>query len=139
MSRQSIKPRNYIGIDYGAARIGVARAGFLAKIAEPLTTLLVDGTEVNTIIALAEQEEAGTIVLGRPRGLDGQVTPQTAIVENFAKHLRVHGFDVQLVDEALTSVAAEDLLKEKHRPKWPHEDVDSIAAMILLDDYLHSL
>ena len=136
MSKLPTKNSNYLGVDFGGKRIGIARAGSIAKLAEPLTTLVVDGTEISRILRLAEQEEAGVIVVGRPRGLDGQETDQTKLATKFAEILQQAGLHVVMIDEALTSKAAEGFLKTKHRPGWPHEDVDNIAAMILLDDYL---
>jgi putative Holliday junction resolvase len=136
MSKRPIQRPNYLGVDFGGKRIGVARAGSIAKLAEPLVTIPADGTEVARIMELAAKEDAGTIVVGLPRGLDGQHTEQTGLAEKFASVLKESGLKVVMVDEALTSHAAEGFLKTKHRPGWVHEDVDNIAAMILLDDYL---
>lgn len=139
MSKPPTKHPNFLSVDFGTARIGVARASAVARLAEPLVTIPGDHRAIQRIVELAEKEDAGTIVVGRPRGLDGQHTPQTQLAEDFAKDLASRGLKVELVDEALTSSAAKGFLKAKHRPGWTHEDVDNIAAMIILDDYLHSL
>ena len=98
-------------------------------------TLVVDGSEIPQITSLVKQEQADTIVVGLPRGLDGQVTDQTVAVQEFIAKLQAEGLSVQTIDEAGTSVEAEKLLAQKDRPRWPHESVDALAAMILLNDY----
>lgn len=136
MSKPKSSSKGYLGIDVGTKRIGVARAGAVARLAEPLVTIPVNGKEVQRIVELAIHEDADTVVVGKPRGLNGQTTPQTVYTEQFAELLKLKGLKVVMMDEALTSEAAASFLKSKHRPGWSQEDVDNISAMIILDDYL---
>lgn len=128
-----------LGLDVGKSRIGVARASVVARLAEPLELIEVNGTELQQISELCRREHANKLVVGLPRGLDGQETDQTAYTRAFIEKLRQAGLEVVTIDEAGTSVAAKELLKERYRPHWRHESIDAVAAMILLNDYLETI
>ncbi len=136
MSNQSPQVNNYLGIDYGEKRVGVARASAVARLPEPLITLPNSEHIIEDVIALAEQEDADVVVVGYPRGLDGQITEQTRKVQLFIDQLQAAGVTTSVIDEAGTSVAASEYLRSKDRPHWKHEGIDAIAAVILLTDYL---
>lgn len=127
-------PKNLIALDVGEKRIGVASATTAIRIAIPMTTLQVDGSEIKEIAEIAIREGADTIVVGYPRNQSGEPTAQTAYVETFAKQLK----DIATVafqDESLTSVLAEQRLKSYKKP-YTKEDIDAQAAVLILQDYL---
>src|SRR6185369_17047614 len=104
-------PLNVLGLDVGDRRIGVALANLVARIPEPLLTI--DRSETDnvfeTIDKLILENEVQTVVIGLPRGLEGQETGQTQTVRQFAKELKEQlGVKVELQDEAGTSVLAEE-------------------------------
>ena len=74
-------------LDVGEKRIGVAVADLGVKIAIPLTTIEVDGTEIEQILRLYGRENARTLVVGYPRNQQGETTAQTVFVEEFVKPL----------------------------------------------------
>ncbi len=125
---------NIVALDVGTKRIGVASASLSIKIAIPLTTILVDGGEVEAIKKIVADESAETIVVGYPRNQAGEATDQTGLVEVFARQL--HGIaSIVFQDESLTSVMAEDRLKSSGKP-YEKGDIDMHAATIILQDYL---
>lgn len=126
-----------LALDVGEARIGVAVADSAVRIAVPLITLEVDGTELQKIADLATKEGADTIVVGYPRNQAGEATKQTAYVEAFADKLKATISDVVYQDESLTSVMAEQRLKDGGRA-YTKGDIDSEAAAIILQDYLEA-
>ncbi len=121
----------FLGIDVGSVRIGLARGSSAAKIAEPITTLAADEALVQ-IAEIAKKNTTTAIVVGLPRGLDGQETEQTREVIKWAEKAK-NQIDLAFYwqDEALTSHKAKE-----HQPKT-HE-LDSIAAAIILQDFLDS-
>jgi putative Holliday junction resolvase len=126
----------YLGIDYGAVRIGLAIADAETKLARPLTT-------VSTAELVATIEREGpfkAIVVGLPRSLDGQDTAQTLAVRRFTDDVLWRKLRIEPVfqDEAGTSGVAEDRLKESGKP-YAKADIDAEAAAIILQDYLDSL
>lgn len=123
-------------LDVGGARVGVARGDTVVKIATPLTTLVVDGTEYEQLKRLIEVEgHVAVLVVGYPRNQSGQPTDQTRVVEKFAEKLQDFGIPIVFQDESLTSVIAEQRLKERNK-HYTKEAIDAEAAAIILQDYL---
>ena len=131
-------PGMLLSLDVGEVRIGVAVADTGVRIAVPLTTLDVDGTELQKIADLATKEGASTIVVGYPRNQSGESTKQTSYVEVFVDKLKTMVPNVVYQDESLTSVLAEQRLKDNGRP-YSKGDIDSEAAAIILQDYLEAI
>src|SRR5580765_5864380 len=123
-----------LALDYGERRIGVAIAHTIARLPRPLTTLTTTEHSYEDIRQLVVREEAGLVVVGLPRGMDGGYTAQTTAAETFTKGLEQY-LDVQvtLCDETLTSVDAEAALGGSSHQKG---DVDAMAATFILDRYL---
>lgn len=131
------KSRSLVCLDVGEKRIGVAVADTAIRIAVPLITVAVDGREIRRIAEIVAREDAQTIVLGYPRNQQGEATAQTAYVEQFATQLTDMA-DIVYQDESLTSVMAEDRLKQQGQP-YEKGDIDAHAAAIILQDYLEGL
>lgn len=130
---------NYLGLDVGEKRIGVAVASGFARLARPLAALKRSDSTLDDIAKLAEQEDIGTVVIGLPRGMESQETEQTRITEEFISQLRQRlSIVIVTQDEALTSRLAETELNKRGKP-YEKGDVDSLAATYILEDYLRSL
>jgi len=126
---------NLMALDVGSKRIGVAVASAHARLPHPLTTLSNDEHIWLTLSELCRDESTGILVVGLPRGLDGQETSQTAYCRQFADEAQQRlGLPVVMQDEALTSVkAAAELANHKQSGKG---DIDALAATYILEDYL---
>jgi len=125
-----------LALDVGAKRVGVAIASLAARLPRPLITLQRDDTLFPTLQTIAEVEGVNKLIVGFPRGLQGQHTQQTEAIEAFVVELKQHfALPVQLQDEALTSKHAEDELRMRGTP-YEKEDIDSLAATYILEDYL---
>jgi len=127
-------PQYILALDYGEKRVGVALSHTVARLPRPLTTLPNDDKLMSNIQQLVIDEDAGLVVVGLPRGMDGGYTAQTRAAEQFAVELRaVLAVPVELADETLTSVDA-----ETHLGSGPYAkgDVDAVAASLILERYL---
>ena len=125
-----------MALDVGERRIGVAIASIQARISDPLTTLLRSESIFAEIQTLIEQHQTRALVVGLPRGLNGQSTAQTLAVEEFKASLeRSVNVPVYWQDEALTSRQAEDELRSRGKP-YKKEDIDALSAAIILDDFM---
>lgn len=130
-----------LALDVGDRRIGVALASRIARLPAPLETIdRQTVTDVFSYIAnLAKHHQAGVVVVGLPRGMDGQETGQTTLTRGFAKELGEHTDAViVLQDEAGTSLEAEATLNRRGKP-YSKGDIDAEAATLILRDYLQSL
>ena len=126
----------YLALDIGERRIGMATASGNVAIAVPQGVITVDGTEVQQITALVTDQSVTRIIVGYPRNQSGQPTAQTAYVTGFVEHLPLQlSAMVTYQDESLTSVQAEQRLVAQGKP-YAKGDIDSMAASIILQDYL---
>jgi putative holliday junction resolvase len=139
----------FLGIDYGAKRVGLALSDHAATLARPWQQVAAGGTPANAARAVAQlvadlrASDDGNIdglVIGLPRRLNGDDTDQTAAVRRFAEDLaRATTLPVHLQDERLTSVEAESRLALRERDWRKRKAVlDAESAAVLLQDFLDS-
>jgi putative holliday junction resolvase len=125
-----------LALDVGGARVGVAIADADLKFANPLTTLINTAAIWDQLAGLIQENQVETVVVGLPRGLQGQETLQTSICRDFAKTLSERlQIAVALQDEAATSVKAEAELRGRGK-HYEKADIDALAATYILEDYL---
>lgn len=128
-----------LALDVGERRIGVALAESSVRFAHPLTTLEHSTDIFTQIQKLIDEHRVTTVLVGLPRGLDGQETAQTRAVEAFVENLKQH-VQVPIVwqDEALTSVKAEAELaaRKNQQAAYNKADVDALAATYILEDFI---
>ena len=129
--------KQYLALDVGERRIGVASASSDVKIAVPGDWIDVDGKELDIIREMLIDESIDVLVVGYPRNQRGEPTAQTQYVENFVDSLGQIESDVVFQDESLTSVKAENILVSQKRP-YSKGEIDSMAASIILQDYLEA-
>lgn len=133
---QTPPPKSILALDVGEKRIGIARASTEARLAQPLATLDHNENIWQTLAELVRNYQADTVVIGLPRGLDGQETAQTHTAREFASALEDHlQVAVYLQDEAVTSAQAEAELVARGKP-YQKGDIDALAATYILEDYL---
>jgi putative Holliday junction resolvase len=132
------RTKHLLGLDVGAARIGVALGDTGVRIAIPSGIVDVDGQEVTRISELAIKNDISTIVIGYPRNQSGEPTEQTRFVESFAERLADLDADIVFQDESLTSVIAEQRLQARGQ-QYGKADIDSEAAVIILQDYIEQI
>ena len=129
-----------LGLDVGSKRIGVAGCDGTGLIATGLTTIERASFEqdVQKLRELVEQREVQTLVVGLPYSMDGTLGAQARKVQNYANRLsKVLQLPLEYVDERLTSVEAEELIKaQKQSPSRNKSLIDRKAAAIILQQWL---
>jgi putative Holliday junction resolvase len=144
-SSAGFRPGVRIGVDVGDVRIGVASCDRDALIATPLETVSAGPAAVSRIVGIAVEAAAIEVVVGFPRSLSGGVGPAAdkarafagALVEEFAA--RGEPVLVRLVDERLTTVSAERVLRERGRKGARRRSVvDQVAAVVILQHAIDS-
>lgn len=132
-----------LGIDYGDKRTGFAVSDELGLIATPLKTYSMKSMKlaIDYAASLTEKLEVELIVLGLPLNMDGSRGFRAEKVTAFGRVLeRVSKVPVRYQDERLTSVEAEEILKEGNvKADKRKELVDSMAARLILQDYLEAV
>lgn len=138
-TKNPIGTKNFVAIDLGKKRVGIAVGDSDTRLATPLTVL--DGKDrrqlIDTLIDLAEQRQA-EFVLGLPLSMEAKETRTTKSARAFARTLqRASERTVHLQDETLTS--AEALEKANQVGRSSYDPIDDLAAQIILQDFLDNL
>ena len=123
-----------LGLDPGDARIGVARSDPSGFLATPVETVRRGKGDLARLARILAEEEAVEVVVGLPRSLSGGEGPAAAKVREFAAALarRIAPVPVRLVDERLTTVSAEAMLRDRGRKGSKRREVVDMAAAVLI-------
>ncbi|MCW2856095.1 MAG: ruvX [Marmoricola sp.] len=130
-----------LGIDPGDARIGVASCDPDGILATPVETVQRGDGDLDRIAELADELGAVLVYVGLPRSLRGGEGPSAGKVRAFADDLarRVFPRPVHLVDERLSTVTAEAVLRERGKKgKKRRAVVDQAAAVVILQGALET-
>jgi putative holliday junction resolvase len=127
-----------LGLDVGERRIGVAVGE--GSFAFPHSTLERTNVrdDVATIVAIAKERGARTIVVGDPLTLAGQRALASEKIDAFVAHL-ARAFDgtIERVDERLTTAAAQRALIAADVSRAKRKKVvDQLAAVGILETWL---
>ncbi len=132
-----------LGIDYGDARVGIALSDPLGWTARPLSHLSGSDTEelLQQLDRLVCEHGVEKIVLGFPKNMNGTVGPRGELTQAFGEKLRERtGLPVVLWDERLTTVSAAKIMNQTNvRGKKRKQQIDSLSAVLILENYLRSL
>lgn len=129
-----------VGVDPGTKRIGIAVADLETRFAHALEVIDAGKNAVETIVALARERGAVTIVVGRPVSLSGEPGPAVERQQRFVAELRAAtDVPVEEYDERLTTVVAESSLRSAGADAKARKSArDAVAAQVLLQGYLDS-
>lgn len=129
-----------LAVDPGTKRVGIAVSDPTGTIAQPLATVDAEphSTLATRLAEIARGLEAGRIVVGLPRRMDGSYGPEARAARELADALReASRLPVELADERLTTVAAErSMIEGGARRAKRRVTVDRVAAALLLQSHL---
>jgi putative holliday junction resolvase len=129
------RPGVRLGIDPGDARIGVASSDPHGILATPVETVPRGAGDLDRIAAVADELGAHVVYVGLPRSLRGGEGPAAGRVREFAQELaaRLAPRQLRLVDERLSTVTAEAVLRERGKKgRKRRQLVDQAAAVVIL-------
>ncbi len=127
---------NYLGLDYGRARIGLAIGDSQTRLAVPLKTV----ANLDEVVEIIKKENIKAVVIGNPLTLAGEAGKMSEAVKEFSRRLLEQvKVKIIMVDERLTTQAGQNLPSfsqpKKTRKKKKKIDKDAIAAMLILQSY----
>ncbi len=141
---------NFLAIDYGERRIGLAHGDSEIGIAMPAPAAVEADFEARLghIENEIKMRRIGTLIVGYPVNMDGSHGYKTREVDAFIEKLEARfGLPVIRVDETLSSYEAESGMSAKRkggrdaRSRKKHRstgEIDSRAAAVILQDYFNS-
>ncbi len=127
-------PKNYLAIDYGERRTGIAFASESVGIAFPRETI--DQKEKNLwaeLERLVQENKITDFVLGMPIHPNDHPDSKQKTVENFAKELseKFPQIELHLQDESYSTQEATAVVGVKNKGR-----IDKAAAAIILQRFL---
>lgn len=135
-----------MGLDYGAATVGVAISDELLITAQGIETIRrKQENKLRQTYARIEEliveYSVDRIVVGYPKNMNNTIGVRAELAEEFAANIRRRtGLEVILWDERLTTVAANRVLDEANlNYKKKALVIDKLAAVLILQGYLDLL
>lgn len=132
----------FIGLDVGDKNVGTALADSQAAVAVAYKTFSrAKGVAEQEILKLIKENGIATVVAGLPLSEDGSKNEQCSKVENFCTRIKKRsGVEVVYIDEYLTSVEAEERLRNAglKTSRGKKVAIDALSAAIILQLYLDS-
>ena len=137
------EPGRVLALDPGDKRLGVALSDPTRTLGRPLLAFANEGYDatVRRVQALVTEHEVTRVLVGLPVHLDGGDSPGAVKARRLARKLEAAlNLPVELVDEGLTSVEADDVLAQvrpsHRRGAAPKGERDAVAAAVILRDWL---
>ena len=129
-----------LGLDYGTVRIGVALSDPDGIIAQPKGFIKAEPRKnaILEIKRLCSENSVGRIVMGLPLHMSGEEGVSSKAARELGTTI-AEQLDISLcyIDERLSTVSAEKALMEGNvKGKKKKEKVDSVAAAIILQNFL---
>ena len=131
-----------LGLDIGKRRVGVAGCDGTGLIATGLATYKRHRNSFEADLAflreIIRERAVDTLVVGLPYAMNGEIGPQAHHTQRYADRLsKSLGLPVIYVDERLSSVQAEELLRSEGVPLSQNKGlIDRKAAAIILQRWL---
>jgi len=129
-----------LGLDIGLKRVGIAGCDGTGLIATGITTLVRSSFErdVAYLRELAQERRVQILVSGLPYSLNGDVGAQARQVQKYARRIAsALELPLEYVDERLTSVEAEELMKTAGISVSQNKgSIDRKAAALILQQWL---
>lgn len=133
----------YLGIDLGSKTVGLAMSDTTLTIASTYKTIFFKDEDYNSTINeikdIIKEYNITKIILGLPKNMNNTLGERAEITLKY-KELLEKSTDIPVImfDERLTSVISNSILIEADMSrKKRKKKVDSIAAQIILQDYLN--
>jgi putative Holliday junction resolvase len=132
---------NYLGVDYGAKRIGLSTGDDELKLAVPIEAVRVETSEevVRKIVEIVAFRRICKIIVGYPINMNDTIGPKAREVDRFIGLLEKSvSIPVERMDERLTSENVGDMRRrsiKNRRSLRKSGAIDSAAAVLILQDY----
>lgn len=134
------RPQRIVAFDYGLRQIGVAVGNALLGTTQTLPILRAkDGKpDWEEVASLFREWQPDLLLVGDPLNMDGSVSDFALRARRFGRRLEGRlGVSVAMVDERLSSFEVKAQQRELgHRGDYRREPVDSLAAELILQDWL---
>ncbi|MFA7192197.1 MAG: Holliday junction resolvase RuvX [Candidatus Paceibacterota bacterium] len=132
----------YLGIDYGAKRVGVAISDDGGTMAFPHTIIANNMDLISGIKNIVEKENVTALVVGESHDLSGKPNKIMGSIETFVKNIEIEcDLPVYLQKEFMTTIEArgrggKEVNNARKTAKEKQNPADASAAALILQRYL---
>lgn len=133
-----------MGLDLGNKTLGVAISDPSEFLATGYQTIRFKSRDfvsaLNELVKVIKANKVEKIILGLPKNMDGTLGIQAETSMKFKEMIESEtNIEVILFDERLTTkVALNSMIIGNENRKTRHDDIDEMAAKVILQDYLDS-
>lgn len=128
-----------LALDIGTVRIGVAVTDPLGFFAQGVDVLAAEGPWMEELRKYVKQYDVERLLIGLPRRTDGSEGPEAVKMREIVEELRLQFKDLilEMWDERFTTTIAQQTLIEGDVSRKKRKgQVDKVAAVLLLQNYL---
>lgn len=134
----------YLGLDLGTKTLGISITDKTNTLVRPLKVIRFKSEEYKSILdeleLIIKENDIAKVILGLPKNMDGSIGFAGERSLKFKTLLESRNIIVELVDERLTTIMAEDIVHMNNdNIRNTKKKIDSIAASIILESYLKGL
>lgn len=134
----------YLGLDLGTKTLGISITDKTNTLVRPLTVIRFKSEEYESVLdelkKIINENDISKVILGLPKNMDGSIGFAGKRSVEFKEMLEQNNIEVELIDERLTTIMAEDIVHVNNdNVKNTKKKIDSIAASIILESYLKGL
>ena len=131
----------YLGLDLGTKTLGVSISDQTNTLVSPLVLIKFREQDYHKaaeeLLNIAKEKNISSVILGLPKNMDNSLGFAAKRSLNFKNILEQLGLKVILVDERLTSIEAENIMKRNGVKKINKQGkTDIIAAVLILESFL---
>lgn len=133
----------YLGIDLGSKTVGLAMSDLTGTIATSFKTIFFKNEDyqstIDEIKQIVNDYDIKKIIIGLPKNMNNTLGERAIITTKYKELLKKNiNIPIIMQDERLTSVISNQILIEADiSRKKRKKKVDSIAAQVILQDYLN--
>lgn len=131
-----------LGFDFGTSWIGVAVGQSTTRTASPLKPIrnIHNKPDWRRIEELISEWRPNRLIVGLPLKMNDENTDVTEQAQRFCRQLEGRfRIKTELIDERLTTREAWQIVQQKASKRVSKPDIDSIAAVLITETWLHHL
>lgn len=132
--------KTILGLDIGDSTIGVAASDLSGTICVPVGVIKrkSKAEDMDDLQKIIEERNVGTIVIGLPLDINGELGPQAKKVKKYTSNIRkATDCEIVFVDERFTSRMANNTLRTLNIKRGKEKGYeDALAASYILELYI---
>lgn len=134
----------YLAIDLGTKTCGIAISDRSNILACPYNTIRFNSNDYESLAPnlqmIFKEENITDLIIGKPKNMDGTSGFATKRSDELLTFLDTTNINIHYIDERLTTVLAQNIMRENGRnTKKSKKDIDTVAATLILESFMKAV